>query len=520
MTAARSRGRQARARVSLPKVEEFSTALRTMFINIGFFAATLLLIPALAVQVTRNAVVIEPIAVPAALAARGITPEVAANRLWDGLQDFAQSASAARKTVAAIPDSQLVEFSLPDAGISIDSVFTQIRQFFGMFDTRIGGEFLCATKECRPEGLRLRLRVVRSGSDIVDLPEMGTMSEQAYYREAAAGIFAVIDPYVAIAAQAESAPLRAATLARQLIAENTSDAKWAHNLVGDIERREGRPDRAIAAYEAALAIDEHFHTARAGLARAYIDAGDREAALSTLADLEMRDPDNTLAPPILAEIAIAAGDSESAIGHYRTAAEREPLNPEPLTRAGDLALKLGDTKRGIGLLNEALSIDPAHGEAMTLLAYAHIAAGDLTAAEATYRQWLDFEPENVDAIASLGNIQVAFGRNSEALATFDRALRLRPGDPEIGLMRAGALFALGRYREAIEALEPISAALPDDPLVFMLLGKAQKIEGRQSDAIAAFRRVLEIDPEGSGAPAAREALAALGVAETAESGAP
>lgn len=496
-------------RLSLPKVEEFSTAVRTMFINIGFFAATLLLIPAVGVQFMRDAVVIEPIAVPAALARRGITPEVAANRLWDGLQDFAQSASAARETVVAIPDSQLIEFSLPDAGISIDSIFTQIRQFFGIFDTRIGGEFLCATKECLPEGLRLRLRVVRATSEVVDLPEMGTLGEDAYYREAAAGVFTVIDPYVAIAAQAESAPLRAATLARQLIAEGTKDAKWAHNLVGDIERRDGRPDRAIPAYQAALAIDENFHTARAGLAQALADAGDMDRANAALAELEARDPGNTLAPAILAEFAIRAGDADAAIAHYRTAAAREPLDPEPLTRAGVVALTVGDAATGIALLNEALAIDPAYSEAITRLAYAHIQTGDLAAAEAAYRQYLDFEPDNVEAMASLGNVQVAFGRYSEAIANFDRALGLQPGDAEIGTYRAGALFALGRYQEAIDALAPISALRQDDPLVFLLLGKSYQIEGRATEAVAAFERVIALAPDSNSATTARDALVKL-----------
>ena len=77
--------------LSLTGIEAMSSTIRTMFINVGFFAAMLLLIPAIASQFSANAVVIEPIAVPEALAARGLTPEVAANRLWDSLQDFAST---------------------------------------------------------------------------------------------------------------------------------------------------------------------------------------------------------------------------------------------------------------------------------------------------------------------------------------------------------------------------------------------------------------------------------------------
>ncbi|HTO29011.1 MAG TPA: hypothetical protein VL017_10515, partial [Devosia sp.] len=69
-------------KLTLTGIEAMSSTVRTMFINIGFFAALLLLIPAVASQFSSSAVVIEPIAVPEALAERGITPEVAANRLW------------------------------------------------------------------------------------------------------------------------------------------------------------------------------------------------------------------------------------------------------------------------------------------------------------------------------------------------------------------------------------------------------------------------------------------------------
>ena len=99
--------------LSLTRVDAGLATLRTMMINIGFFAATLLLVPTMGVQIIRNPVVIEPIAVPQALADRGMTSSVAANRVWDGLQDYSRTAALARQTLVAVPDSQLVEFTLP-----------------------------------------------------------------------------------------------------------------------------------------------------------------------------------------------------------------------------------------------------------------------------------------------------------------------------------------------------------------------------------------------------------------------
>jgi hypothetical protein len=57
--------------LSLTRVDTGLATLRTMMINIGFFAATLLLVPTMGAQIIRNPIIIEPIAVPQALADRG-----------------------------------------------------------------------------------------------------------------------------------------------------------------------------------------------------------------------------------------------------------------------------------------------------------------------------------------------------------------------------------------------------------------------------------------------------------------
>jgi tetratricopeptide (TPR) repeat protein len=484
-----------RKRFSLPGIEEFSTQLRSMFINIGFFAATILLIPAVGAQLTRNAVIIDPIAVPPALVKQGLTPEVVANRVWDGLQAFSQSASEARESVVAIPDSQLVEFSLPDAGISIDSIFTQIRQFFGAYDTRLSGEILCATSACDREALRLRLRVVRADSNVVDLPDVGTLSDEDYYREAAAGVFEIIDPYVAIAAQKESSPVRAAALARRLIADGTKDAKWAHNLVAGIELKAGDADRAADDYRSAIALDENFHEARAGLAQALADGGRVDAAREVLADLESRDPRNKLALPILAELTAKENDTEQAIRLLRLATERDPLNPAHLTRAGQIAIAAENRPLGIELLREALSIDPTYEEAPSELTRAYILEGDLDSAEAVFRQWVDYMPDNIDAIVSLANMQLGFDRNAAALANYDRALELDPSNREATAFRALALVRLSRAQEAIAAVLPLTEGAQGDSLALQVLGTAYAQAGETATAIATFERLLAEFPD-------------------------
>lgn len=493
--------------LSLPSIEEFSKLLRTMFINIGFFAATLLLIPSVAGQFTRSAIVIDPIAVPEAMATQGLTPEVVANRIWDGLQAFAATASDNRGAIAAIPDSQLIEFSLPDAGISIDSIFAQIRQFFQIYETRIGGEYVCATADCAPEGRQLRIRVVRKSSDIIDLPAHGSMTEAQYYREAAAGIYAIIDPYVAIAAQAETAPLKAATLARGLIIDETRDSKWAFNLLGRIALEDGQFRDAVAEFRAALAIDPDFHEARAGLAEALLHAFDSETASVELAELERRAPNSPLVPKLRAQIAVVAGDQAEGVRQMLLSAELDPLNPEPLIAAGNMELRAGNVEAGMQHLRGALEIDPGYSAALNILAVTLLEQQRNEEAAAIYRQWLEFDPDHAVARVSLAMVLDAGGEYEEAAEQFQLAHDAGQVTGDLASARGINFFHLGRYAEALEILLPFVAQRPGDWPTVQAVAGSHIYLGERQQAAAVLQKFVEAAPD---APQRAEAEGYIG----------
>lgn len=496
-------------KLSLTGIETMSSTVRTMFINIGFFAALLLLIPAVASQFSTIAVVIEPIAVPDTLAKRGITSEVAANRLWDGLQDFARTASVARSTIVAIPDSQRVEFSLPDTGISIDSVSKQVRQFFGLYETHIAGEIICDTPDCDPAGQRLRLRIIRATTEIVDLPPIGTRSELDYFREAAAGVFDVLDPFVAIAARAITDPEGAATRARRLALGNHPDAKWAHNLLGDIARTAGDSDAAIAEYRAALVLDDGFNIARINLARTLADNSDFAGADATLAQAATREPKAAQLPTARAEIALAKGDREAAIASFLAAAELAPVDPTPLVRAGELELLLDQTEAGMAHLEEALDLDPGHADALRLLGEAYRADGDLAAAERLFKDWADYVPSSIDAHLTLAELLLERNDPEGAADHYDRLVALDPANFAHASARTQVLLDLGRYAQAVDGLTPFADAEIPDPAAVLLLARVQQAAGRKERAAERYRQYLALAPDASDKSEVEAALAEL-----------
>jgi tetratricopeptide (TPR) repeat protein len=481
------------SRLSLPGLEAMSGTLRSVFVNLGFFAALLLLIPAVGSQFSRNAVVIEPIAVPQALADRGLDADVVANRLWDGLQDFAGTARIARATITAIPDSQLVEFSLPDTGISVDSIFKQVRQFFGIYETRIAGEIVCETADCAPAGLRLRLRVMRGTAEIIDLPPIGTRSEPDYFRDAATGIFDVLDPLVAIAARSVTDPQGAAIRARRLALSNNPDAKWAYNLLGDIARNGGDNATAITEYRAALALDDGFDLARIGLGRALAANGDLPSADQALATAALHDPSTAILHSARAEVALLAGHRSMALNEVLAASNIDPLDPSLLARAGEQELALDLRDDAVRHLTEALNLDPGHPDALRLLGGAYRAGGDLAAAERLFKDWADYQPYSPTAHLALAEILVERDDLEKAAEQYNRLVALLPDNVEHAMARARLLLTLKRYAQAVDGLTPFADADPPIPAATLLLAQIQQAAGRTDRAITRYRQFLTLE---------------------------
>lgn len=489
--------RKPRLRVSLPSLESGSTRLRKVILNIAFVLAILIFIPILASQFLRSPVLIEPIAVPEALAARGMTSEVVASRLWDGLRDANALARTSKASVAAIPNSQRVQFSVPEVGLSMDSIVRQTRQFFNIYETRIAGEFVCADAGCAPEGMVLRLRILRGTSEVIDLPAVGDQDLRHYFRSAAIQILSVLDPFVAVSAISETEPVRATALARRLIRQHHPDSKWAHNLIGNLRSTAEDFRPALAEYRAALALDPDFTIAQANAARVLRQLGDPVASRAEYDRILARLPQSPEVQEGYAELAIGAGDIDAAIEYFKAAAALDPTSPHYFARIGEVEMARGNIDAAKDWFTQSLAIDPAYPLAVSPM-FTLLAGGfDLAGGEALLRRAADFEPDSAQVQALHGAALTFLDRPAEALAAFDRALAITPDDPELLYQSANMLQNLERQAEAVVRLNRAIALDPYNPAPRFSRGTSLAITGHNAEARADFERVLELDTSGT-----------------------
>ncbi|MBN9072791.1 MAG: tetratricopeptide repeat protein [Rhizobiales bacterium] len=485
------------ARLSLPEMEAWSNTVRTLFLNALFLLAVVVVVPILVGQFRRDQVIIEPIAVPETLADQGLTPEVVASRVWDGLSDVEAAAKTSKEKLSAIPDARRVQFSFPDSGFSIESLVFHVRKLFNAYETRIAGEFVCGDTRCEREGMRLRLRVIRDDVKLVDLPPIGAADERGYFRDAAAAVLAELDPFTALAATAQTQPLKATILARRLIRSRHADAKWAHNLIGTIRVDEMDYKAAIGEFRAALELDADFKPSLANLGNALARSGDAAGAREEFDRLKAIDPRNVLAAEGLADLALAAGDPDGAVKQLMDAAEWDPLSPRYYAKAGKIELDAGHRQEGEALLTRALEIDPGYLPAFAFLAAQHLARDDYAGAERLYRDAADYAPDDAEAQMSEGRILAILHRCDDAIPRFQRAVTLAPQVVDHRRQLAECQVTAGKPEQALETVAAALALDPTNADLYMIQANGLRDLGRKPEAVAAYRKFLEFDRQNS-----------------------
>jgi len=246
----------------------------------------------------------------------------------------------------------------------------------------------------------------------------------------------------------------AATLAPGDPAVNTA---W-----GDLFLEKYNRDDAQRSYRDALAADERWAPAHAGLARALAEHDPPAAAAAARAALEI---DAELIDPILlaAELALDADKPDEARARVDRVFAIDPRNLEAIALGGAMAYVEGRSAEFEAEVARALAVNPTYGEI-------YRKAGDLAARNYRFDEAVDLarraialEPDHVRAYADLGMHLLRTGDEAEARRVLDRAFRADPYDVVtynlLGLLDTLESFETFQVGDAIVRLHPNEAAV-------------------------------------------------------------
>ena len=301
------------------------------------------------------------------------------------------------------------------------------------------------------------------------------------------------------------------------------DASWTHLLLGDALRRQDKVDKAVSAYETAMAVDESEIEAFIRLADLYSASGDDDSANSffqraleqTTANIAQQDPGITLANfPTSTSPSDALFASDETLAKAALGAYKRPANngwPDDdlvfISEFGDVSAlarlyqgrNLGD--KAIDLYLERIRQGEDSGEPATTMARYYKELGDLYLARfdpdlaiIAYKQSLDLDSWTPAPRIGLAEALALQGNQKEQLTQLRTAVTLAPGSVEAQIALANALDEQDKPTEAMTIYYNMAEKHAGNERATLALARAWQDRNRSDRAEESFRETIATNP--------------------------
>ncbi len=257
-------------------------------------------------------------------------------------------------------------------------------------------------------------------------------------------------------------------------------------------------ERAIEAFNRALAHDPRYALAHAGLGEAYwrLYRNERRPELVELAErhcaraLEL---DDLLAPAwvTLGIVRRETGQAEQAIGDFRKALDRDPRSSDAQRELAAAYQRLGRADEAEAAYRKAIELRPESWSAYSYLGSYLASRGRYPEAETTFRSGLQRTPDNARLWTNLGGVLALQGRRAEAESALRRSLELGPSAVAASNL-ATVQFNAGRYTDAARTLEQASTGTRDYRIWRNLGAALYWAPGERTKAAAAYRQAIAL----------------------------
>ncbi len=212
-----------------------------------------------------------------------------------------------------------------------------------------------------------------------------------------------------------------------------------HLVLSAYRGRKGDLEGALAAAEAALAVDPDSKRAQLRKAELLIDLGYR-----------------TKDPPRL----------EEGRAIVDALLEEKPSNPDALFVRGKLRLAEGESAAAAKALRAALDSRPKWAQAHFVLGSALMLLGEKAAARVEIARSVELDSELIEARRMLAKLHAALGEHEYAVEEGKLYLAARPDHRKTRILVAQSLLRLGRPEEAQAELDLIPETVSDADVLF------------------------------------------------------
>jgi tetratricopeptide (TPR) repeat protein len=464
----------------------------------------------------KQVAVIDTISVPKDLEADGYTPATMGNRIIDAVTQISRDAAMTRRigiyTLSEVDplepesadyespgrghswgsasaftltsDEPLKKYDVSVGGLSLTTVILQLRELFGVSDTRISGEITAEhpsaagvggkDEKSPPKKFSIRLRISDKGhvQYEAEADKLETLVEQAALK--------LVERFQPLEAAYYSYCKRdydnALRIVHAYLAKQTkNERQWALNLLGLIEhvRYEYDEARAEKGYNNAIAVftelrtsDPKFASALYNLSFVLIDKGKKH----------LKDEDGEVARALLSQA-------------YEVAREGIAINEAAAKRPNSISLVLSVWAADETARELAVGYATA-GRALRFLG--QLESANYDQALRYFDRSIGADPTFMYAYFSQGAIHNEREAHDNAIARYQLATEINPSAQIF--TRAGAY--LRKYERHIDSIQMFQKAAELNPSAnaYAYWGMALRASGRPEEARERFQRAIDTDP--------------------------
>ena len=264
-------------------------------------------------------------------------------------------------------------------------------------------------------------------------------------------------------------------------------------LSGTLLDREGKHEEALAALNAALAINPASARAHEAAGLVYAAIEHRADAIRSFEDALKADQRSFRSAVSLSRMHLEGRQFDKALTYAEQALSLRPGNPEAQALIARNYMVRGDVAKAKPIVEQLLQRTPNLAAAHDLNAALQLVSKQPDAARTSYERALKLDPSDIDAVTGLMLLDFSGGKKADAISLVEATVAHRNRDEASLLLAARTYAAGGDLKKSEAAFREALERNPNRLSTYAQLGELYRRQNRLDDAVTQFERILQRD---------------------------
>ncbi len=266
-------------------------------------------------------------------------------------------------------------------------------------------------------------------------------------------------------------------------------------LAGQVYVQNGEIEKAGEYFAKAATLDPQNAGKRTSLAMVSLAKGDSEVAFRDLEKVAAADPGNRADLALIAAY-LQRREFDAALTAIASLEKKQPDDPLVHNLRGTALLGKRDLAGARASFEKAMALNATYYPAAANLANLDIVEKKPDEARQRFERLLAKDPKNMQALLALAQLRAKEGGTTEEVAALiNRAVSANPAEATPRLALIGLYLGKKETKNALSAAQEAVAALPNEATVLDAAGRAQQAAGEYNQSLATYAKLAALKPD-------------------------